>query len=85
MFCKKVRSCVILKTIEGHFSAATLTKLKNNSDKFRLKESNGQFFDNLTMLLLLVKGYNPSVQIGVKSLKKNIENARLLAFQHNLP
>ena len=50
-FCKKVRSRVISKTIEGHFSAATLTKLKNNSDKFRWKETNSQFFDEgLTML-----------------------------------
>ena len=31
-FHKKVRSHLILKTIEGHFSAATLVKLKNNSD-----------------------------------------------------
>ena len=77
---------MILKTIEGHFSTATLTKLKNNSDKFRWKETNGQFFDEgLTMLFLLVKDCNPSVRIGVKSLKKNVESARLPAFQHNVP
>ena len=40
-FYKKVRSCMISKTIKGYFRTTTIIKLKNKSDKYCWKELNG--------------------------------------------
>ena len=81
-FFLKVRSRVIFKAIQGHFSNSTLIQLNNSSSKFRWLESNGEHFDDgPTMLKTLMDDCNPSVRVGVENIKKKIENARLNHFK----
>ena len=84
-FYLKVRSKMIAKVINGHFTIASLTNLRNSSDKYRWKDANGQYFDDSpTMLKILLDDCNPSTRVGVEDLKKKIEGARLANFKHNV-
>ena len=81
-FYQKVRSTMISKAIKGYFNHTTISKLENQSSKYRWIDANGQFFDDgPTMLKLLMDECNPSIRVGVESLKLKIENTRLQ--QHN--
>jgi len=73
-FYKKVRSCMISKTIKGYFRTTTIIKLKNKSDKYYWKELNDQYFnEGLMILYLLMKDCNPSIHIDVESLSKTLD------------
>ena len=76
---------MICKSIEEHFANSILTALRNSKDKHQWINSNGQIFnDGPTMLFILMGICNPTVRVGVESLKKKIEAARLPAFNHDV-
>ena len=84
-FFLRVVSIIITKSIEGHFTNSTLTALRNSKDKYQWIDSNGHVFnDGPTMLFILMGICNPTVRVGVESLKKKIEAARLPAFNHDV-
>ena len=48
-------------------------------------DSNGQIFNNrLTILFIIICICNPIVRVGVESLKKKIESARLPTFYYDV-
>lgn len=53
--------------------------------KFTCTEANStQHFDGPAMLWLLLSKINPSVRVGMNSLKKSLQNATMSMFKHDI-
>ena len=76
---------MIAKRIEASLDKASLQSLMLEKTAFTWTEANGTIhFDGPTMLYLILSKVNPSVRVGISTLKTNLSNATLPHFKHNI-
>ena len=84
-FHNRVKSAMIAKRIERSLDKNSLKSLTIHKAKYEWKETNGIINnDGPTMLYLLLTKINPSVRVGISTLKTNLATATLPKFSHNV-
>ena len=84
-FFRHTCSVMIAKRIEASLDKASLQSLLLERQAFLWTETNGTFhYDGPTMLYLILSKVNPSVRVGISTLKTNLSNATLPQFKHNI-
>ena len=85
IFFRRVRSRMIAKRLQGIISSDSWASLLQYEHEFSWESQNGdQEFDGPTMLKLLITSVNPSTRVGVDDIKKEIQNARLAKYNHDV-
>ena len=85
-FYRRVRSTMIAKRIEASLDSVSRKSLFLDKKKFQWTETNGTINnDGPTMLFLIVTKINPSVRVGISTLKMNLMTATLPKFEHSIP
>ena len=75
---------IIAKRIDNLLSKSSLKSLMLDKLKFTWMDTTGTtHFDGPTMLLILLAMINPSVRVGISSLKENLTNATIPMFKHD--
>ena len=84
-FFRRTRSVMIAKRIENSLSKASLKSLMLEKLKFIWTDTNGtEHLDGPTMLWILLAKINPSVRVGISSLKTNLTNATMPMYKHDV-
>ena len=84
-FYRRTRSIMIAKRIEASLDQASLQSLMLERKSFTWTEANGTIhFDGPTMLFLILSKVNPSVRVGISTLKTSLTNSTLPQFKHNV-
>ena len=84
-FFRRIRSVMIAKRIENSLSKASLKSLMLEKLKFIWTDSTGtEHLDGPTMLWILLAKINPSVRVGISSLKTNLTNATMPMYKHDV-
>lgn len=84
-FYRRIRSLMISKRIEGSLDKASLASLMLEKSKFEWTQTDGTVLhDGPTILYLILSKINPSVKVGVSSLKHNLSHATMDKFKHNV-
>ena len=85
VFFRRTRSTMIAKRIKASLDKASMKSLNLEKSKFQWRDANGTIHnDGPTMLYLILTKVNPSVRVGISSLKQNLMSANLPKFQHNV-
>ena len=85
VFYRRARSTMIAKRIKATLDKASMKSLNLEKAKFQWKEANGAIQnDGPTMLFIILTKVNPSVRVGISSLKSNLMTATMPKFQHNV-
>ena len=85
-FFRRVRSMMIAKRIEASLDSVSKKSLFLDKKKFQWTEGNGTINnDGPTMLFLIMTKINPSVRVGISTLKMNLMTATLPKFEHSVP
>ena len=84
-FFRRTRSIMIAKRIEASLDKASLKSLMLEKKAFTWTEANGTIhYDGPTMLWLILSKINPSVRVGISTLKTNLSSATMPAHKHNI-
>ena len=84
-FHNRVKSAMIAKRIEASLDKNSLKSLLIHKAKYQWTETNGIVNnDGPTMLYLLLTKINPSVRVGISTLKTNLATASLPKFNHSV-
>ena len=76
---------MIAKRIEHSLDKASLASLMLERSKFEWTCADGTIVhDGPTMLFLILSKINPSVKVGISSLKHNLSHATMDKFKHNV-
>ena len=84
-FFRRTRSLMIAIRIEASLDKESLKSLMLEKKHFQWKDVTGSINnDGPTMLYLLLSKINPSVRVGISTLKTNLASATLPKFKHNV-
>ena len=84
VFYARVRSTMIRRAIEGHFSTKTLEAIRLQRKSYEWKDANGLVEeDGATMLKILVDIVKPSLKVGLKEFKDVIAKATSKAYNND--
>lgn len=84
-FYRRTRSIMIAKRISASLDKESLTSLMLEQQSFSWTETNGTIhYDGPTMLWFLMSKINPSVRVGISTLKTSLSSAALPTFKHDV-
>jgi len=84
-FLRRTRSVMIAKRIAASLDKDSLTSLMFDKQNFSWTEPNGTVhYDGSTMLWLTMSKINPSIRVGISTLKTSLVNSTLPSFKHDV-